>query len=67
MLSGRLSSLLDADFAIFPPILTDRTARYPPEARRHLVQRRRADIRHYLETDTAFPERKEKEIHLQLQ
>ena len=28
---------------------------------RHLVQRRRADIRHYLETDTSFPERKDKE------
>ncbi|MGA2264519.1 MAG: helicase-related protein [Acidobacteriota bacterium] len=28
---------------------------------RHLVQRRRADIRHYLATDTAFPERKDKE------
>ena len=25
------------------------------------MQRRRADIRHYLETDTAFPERKDKE------
>lgn len=28
---------------------------------RHLVQRRRPDIRHYLETDTAFPERLDKE------
>ncbi len=28
---------------------------------RHLVQRRRADIRHYLDTDTAFAERKDKE------
>jgi len=28
---------------------------------RHLVQRRRADIRHYLETDTAFPDRHERE------
>ena len=28
---------------------------------RHLVQRRRADIRHYLETDTAFPTRLDKE------
>ena len=28
---------------------------------RHLVQRRRADIRRYLETDTAFPERRDKE------
>ncbi|MEY4179973.1 MAG: hypothetical protein RLY70_3547 [Planctomycetota bacterium] len=29
---------------------------------RHLVQRRRADIRHYLETDTTFPERLDKEL-----
>ena len=28
---------------------------------RHLVQRRRADIRHYLETDTSFPNRLDKE------
>lgn len=28
---------------------------------RHLVQRRRADIRHYLETDTSFPTRLDKE------
>ena len=28
---------------------------------RHLVQRRRADIRHYLQTDTAFPSRLDKE------
>jgi superfamily II DNA or RNA helicase len=28
---------------------------------RHLVQRRRADIRHYLATDTAFPDRHERE------
>lgn len=28
---------------------------------RYLVQRRRGDIRHYLETDTAFPERKDRE------
>lgn len=28
---------------------------------RHLVQRRRADIRHYLETDTSFPRRLDKE------
>ncbi len=28
---------------------------------RHLVQRRRADIRHYLATDTAFPDRYERE------
>lgn len=29
---------------------------------RHLIQRRRADIRHYLETDTSFPERRDKEV-----
>ena len=31
---------------------------------RHLVQRRRADIRHYLDADTAFPERLDKEVDL---
>lgn len=57
-----LLSLLNVDFADLPSDL-DRTEREGVRRRlsRHLVQRRRADIRHYLETDTAFPERKDKE------
>jgi superfamily II DNA or RNA helicase len=57
-----LLSLLDREFADLPTDL-DRAEREGVRRRlaRHLVQRRRADIRHYLDTDTAFPERKEKE------
>ncbi|MET0063030.1 MAG: helicase-related protein [Candidatus Thiodiazotropha endolucinida] len=57
-----LLSLLDDSFINLPNDL-DRAEREGIRRRlaRHLVQRRRADIRHYLETDTAFPERKDKE------
>ena len=57
-----LLSLLDEDFANLPNDL-DRGEREGVRRKlaRHLVQRRRSDIRHYLETDTAFPERKDKE------
>jgi superfamily II DNA or RNA helicase len=57
-----LLSLLDSEFANLPSDL-DRSEREGVRRRlaQHLVQRRRADIRHYLETDTAFPERKDKE------
>jgi len=57
-----LLSLLDADFADLPTDL-DRAERLGIRRKlaRHLVQRRRADIRHYLDADTAFPERKDKE------
>ena len=57
-----LLSLLDEDFADLPTDL-DQVGREGIRRRlaRHLVQRRRGDIRHYLETDTAFPERKDKE------
>jgi SNF2 family DNA or RNA helicase len=56
-----LLSLLDADFADLPRDL-DRAEREGIRRKlaRHLVQRRRADIRSYLETDTVFPERKDK-------
>ena len=55
-------SLLDQDFAELPADL-DRAGREGIRRKlaRHLVQRRRGDIRQYLETDTAFPERKDKE------
>ena len=57
-----LLSLLDAEFADLPSDL-DRAGRegIRRTLARYLVQRRRADIRHYLDTDTAFPERKDKE------
>ena len=57
-----LLSLLDGEFANLPMDL-DRVERHGIRRKlaRHLVQRRRADIRHYLETDTAFPERRDKE------
>jgi len=57
-----LLSLLDQEFADLPPDLgKDERAGIRRKLARHLVQRRRADIRHYLETDTAFPERMDKE------
>lgn len=57
-----LLSLLDGQFADLPTDL-DKKGRESIRRKlaRHLVQRRRADIRHYLETDTAFPDRKDKE------
>jgi len=57
-----LLSLLQEDFSDLPSDL-DRAERDGIRRRlaRHLVQRRRADIRNYLETDTSFPERKDKE------
>lgn len=56
-----LLSLLDEEFANLPTDL-DRAERLGVRRKlaRHLVQRRRDDIRHYLETDTAFPTRFDK-------
>lgn len=57
-----LLSLLDPEFSALPPDL-DKAEREGIRRKlaRHLVQRRRADIRHYLDADTAFPERRDKE------
>jgi hypothetical protein len=57
-----LLSLLDSEFANLPNDL-DRSELEGVRRRlaHHLVQRRRKDISQYLETDTAFPTRKEKE------
>ncbi len=57
-----LLSLLDTEFAGLPPDL-DRAEREAIRRKlaRHLVQRRRVDIRRYLDTDTKFPERLDKE------
>lgn len=59
-----LLSILDDEFANLPTDL-DRTGREGIRRKlaRHLIQRRRADIRHYLEADTSFPERRDKEAH----
>ena len=58
-----LLGLLQNDFATLPVEDLDRTEREAVRRRlaRHFVQRRRADIRRYLEIDTTFPERKDKE------
>jgi len=62
-----LISLLDPAFADLPEDLTGPAN----EAHRrrlaaHFVQRRRADIQHYLETDTPFPRREEAEANYRL-
>jgi len=57
-----LLGLLESEFADLPADL-DQARREGVRRRlaRHLVQRRRADIRRYLDIDTVFPERKDKE------
>jgi superfamily II DNA or RNA helicase len=57
-----LLGLLDEEFFDLPPDI-DRSEREGLRRKlaRHLVQRRRADIKHYLETDTSFPNRLDKE------
>ena len=57
-----LLALLDRGFANLPDDLTG--AENEPHRRRlaaHLIQRRRPDIEHYLNADTPFPKREEKE------
>lgn len=57
-----LLSLLNPEFADLPSDL-DRAEREGVRRKlaRYMVQRRRADIRRFLEADTSFPERKDKE------
>lgn len=58
-----LLSLLQPEFAQLPPNLggdANRTQR--ERLALHLVQRKRADIEHYLDADTPFPKRQEKEV-----
>jgi superfamily II DNA or RNA helicase len=58
-----LLSLLDSRFADLPEDLDTREReRQRRRLAQHLVQRRRGDIRHYLETDTQFPEREDAEL-----
>ena len=58
-----LLGLLEHDFTNLPVEDLDRAEREGVRRRlaRHFVQRRRADIRRYLEVDTTFPDRKDKE------
>ena len=58
-----LLGLLKDDFTSLPVEDLDRAERDEVRRRlaRHFVQRRRADIRRYLEIDTTFPERMDKE------
>jgi superfamily II DNA or RNA helicase len=57
-----LLSLLSMDFADLPSDLSgDKNRKDRERIAAHFVQRRRADIRHFLQTDTPFPERMEAE------
>jgi superfamily II DNA or RNA helicase len=57
-----LLGLLRPDFAALPEDLSGKeNEKWRREVAGHLVQRRRADIRAYLDTDTPFPEREEAE------
>ena len=58
-----LLGLLDPAFAALPTAGLEKMRR---KLANHLVQRRRADIRRYLEVDTAFPQRKDKEATYKL-
>ena len=57
-----LLSLLDPGFRDLPPSLAgDQNRAHRERLALHLVQRKRGDIRHYMDADTPFPERKEGE------
>ncbi len=57
-----LLALLDPEFATFPTDLSGaQNERHRTRLAAQFVQRRRADIEHYLDADTPFPEREEKE------
>jgi len=57
-----LLSFLDPDFAKLPANLAGpENERHRRRLAAHFIQRRRADIRHYLQTNTPFPQREEAE------
>jgi len=57
-----LLSLLDEKFAAFPDDLSGKDKEnYRRQLAAHMIQRRRADIRSYLDAATPFPQREEKE------
>lgn len=63
-----LLSLLKPEFANLPIDLErEERAAVRKELAKHLVQRRRADITHYVETDTSFPERLDKTMSYTMQ
>ena len=58
-----LLGLLDEDFKHLPDNLAGDTNRHHrTRLSRHLVQRRRSDIAHYLQADTSFPQRADAEF-----
>lgn len=62
-----LLGLLNKKFADLPDDLQGpENERHRRELAAHFVQRRRADIRHYMDADTPFPEREEKETQYTL-
>ena len=62
-----LLGLLDDDFKYLPDNLAgERNRRHRTRLARHLVQRRRSDIAHYLQADTSFPRRADGEYTYRL-
>ena len=62
-----LLAFLDPDFANLPDDLSGDAHRKDRERlARHMVQRRRADLRKFLQVDTPFPDRKESESSYRL-
>jgi len=62
-----LLTFLDADFANLPDDLTgSENERHRKRLAGQFIQRRRADIRYYLDADTPFPEREEGESSYKL-
>lgn len=62
-----LLTLLTPDFANLPDDLSGpEKAPFRRRLAAHLVQRRRADLRHFLQRDTPFPERLDMEAHYEL-
>lgn len=62
-----LLGLLNSDFTQLPSDLSgDHNRKHRETLAKFFVQRRRGDIRHYLESDTSFPDRLEQEQTYQL-
>ena len=62
-----LLTLLTPDFKNLPDdLIGPDKAIHRRRLAAHLVQRRRADLRHFLQRDTPFPERKDTEAHYEL-
>jgi len=62
-----LLCFLNADFANLPDDLSGpANEKHRRRLAAHFVQRRRADIRHFLDQETVFPEREDREEHYKL-